>query len=208
MQTLLFQMEPQDGHEEFYFAHVAALRPLLAQQQGLLFIQRYKSLSRPNLILSHSLWRNEASIAQWRANKDHQTSQAAGRYKHFKDYRISISKALFWHSNQDEQEHWHIENTHPNSTQTEPGGTANRFVSIIRHTRLPTSDDTDNYKSVSETDSFLSVSEFSEQEAGDEQCLAAQSDKGTISVVLASVSRDYGMHDRAEAPQTFNPVEH
>ena len=106
MQALLFELKPREGHEEHYFRHAAALRPLLAQQEGLNYIDRFRSLSRPGVILSHSLWRDEASLAKWRTNRRHHRSQAAGRDEHFEDYRLRISHVLAHASRGQEEKHW------------------------------------------------------------------------------------------------------
>jgi len=201
MLTLLFEMTPRDGHEENYFDHVAVLRPILAQHQGLLFIQRYKSLSRPGVILSHQLWRDEASIIRWRSDKDHHTSQIAGRYKHFTDYRIRVSRVLYFYTEQDDQKSWNTDDV-----RADANNKADRFVTIVRSSSLPTSVHGEVFESVSETNSFLCLSESSEPESGHKQCLAAQTNNDSISVAMARVSRDYGMQERTEAPQHFKPV--
>ena len=90
MQALLFEMKPRDGHEDHYFRHAERLRPFLLQQEGLIFIERFKALAQPGVILSHSLWRDEASIAKWRTDQEHHKSQTAGRLQHFEDYRIPL----------------------------------------------------------------------------------------------------------------------
>jgi len=199
MQTLLFEMKPRDGHEKQYFSHVNSLRPILLQQQGLLFVERYKSTTRPDVILSHSLWRDEASMARWRSNKDHQHSQHAGRYKHFEDYRIRISQALYCYSEKDDNNSWAVD-----VSQAEPTETNNRFVTIIRSRAAPNIACEETYKSVTDANSFLSTTKFSTYEAGLQHCLNAQIETGTLSAVFAQVSRDYGMHDRAEAPPSLN----
>ena len=94
MHTLLFEVQPRAGHEDHYFAHATRLRPLLDAHPGLLFIDRFKSLVRPNIILSHSHWQDEASLARWRTDAQHRRSQAAGRNQHFEDYRIRISRVV------------------------------------------------------------------------------------------------------------------
>ena len=59
MLALFFEVRPrEDGGWERYLAIAAGLRPVLAKQEGLLFIDRYRSLTRPGTILSHSLWRD------------------------------------------------------------------------------------------------------------------------------------------------------
>jgi len=201
MRTLLFEMKPRDGHEEHYFAHVKRLRPIVTKQQGLLFIERYKSLHRSGVILSHSLWRDENSMAQWRCNKEHLKSQRAGRDKHFEDYRIRISRSLYVHGTAvGEEEQISLNHTKQKNNPSD------RIITIIRSSNLSLIDCLENYesiesyKSVTQTNSFLSVMEFSEQALGYEQCVAALAEKSTMSTILASVSRDYGMHDRSEAP--------
>ena len=60
MLALFFEVCPRaDGGWDRYLAIAAGLRPLLAEQEGLLFIDRYRSLLRPGTILSHSLWRGD-----------------------------------------------------------------------------------------------------------------------------------------------------
>jgi len=201
MQALLFEMKPRDGHEEHYFTHAAALRPILMQHEGLLFIERYKSLTRPGVILSHSLWRDEASIARWRSNQDHHKSQIAGRYKHFEDYRIRISHALEHHTETGHQEQWAMAGMYADESNA-----VDRYITIIRSRTRPETDQGDVFESVSDANSFLGIADFVEQEAGRASLVNAQDDD-TISSVLAKVSRDYGMYDRAEAPQYFKPIE-
>lgn len=201
MQALLFEMKPHDGHEDHYFRHAAALRPILMQHEGLAFIERYKSLSRPGVILSHSLWRDEASIARWRTNQNHHSSQMAGRYKHFADYRIRISHALQYFTGPGHQEQWGTTGMYADASST-----VDRTITIIRSSRVPNSGQGEIFESVSETSSFLSVSSFTAQETGHEKFMHALNDDSTLSAILARVSRDYGMYERAEAPQYFRPI--
>jgi len=202
MQALLFEMKPHDGHEEHYFRHAAALRPILMQHEGLSFIERYKSLSRPGVILSHSLWRDEASITRWRTNQNHHQSQTAGRYKHFEDYRIRIAHALQTLNEHGGQEQWGTAGMYADASSA-----ADRYITIIRSNRVPKAALGEAFESVSETGSFLSVAEFSAQEAGQRTFTEALNDDNTLSAILARMSRDYGMYERAEAPQYFRPVE-
>lgn len=202
MQALLFEMKPREGHEDHYFRHAATLRPLLMRQDGLIFIERFKSLSRPNLILSHSLWRDEASIARWRTDTEHQKSQTAGRYKHFEDYRIRISHVLQYSEPGAQDKAWGKEGAY-----SDPASTPDRFITIIRTKQMPVTDVGEVFESVTETGSYLSVGDVAREDDGRAKITAAQSDASLLSALLSRVSRDYGMYDRAEAPQYFKPVE-
>lgn len=91
---LFFEVDPLPGHSDRYFDLAAALRPELDKNPGLIFIDRYKSIDRPNLVLSHSLWESEESLVAWRQHGQHRAIQKAGREQHFWDYRIRIGRVL------------------------------------------------------------------------------------------------------------------
>ena len=202
MQALLFEMPPRPGHEDHYFSHAARLRPILMQHDGLAFIERYKSQSRPNLILSHSLWRDEASIARWRTDRDHHNSQTAGRYRHFEDYRIRIGHVLQMHVQAAEFREWD-----KTGLYNDPKVTSDRYIAIIRTSKQPNREQGETFGSVTETDSFLTILEVASEDEGQTVISSARNDKNVTSALLARVSRDYGMYDRTEAPQYFRPVE-
>src|SRR5450432_2078029 len=94
MLALLFEVTPKrDGYQR-YLDIAAALRPALDKHDGFLFIDRYRSLSKPETILSHSLWRDEASLAAWRTFESHHHAQVAGRDHVFADYRLRIAQVV------------------------------------------------------------------------------------------------------------------
>tara|TARA_R110002049_G_scaffold282367_1_gene462190 strand:- start:111 stop:869 length:759 start_codon:yes stop_codon:yes gene_type:complete len=202
MQALLFEMTPREGHEDLYFSHAAKLRPILLQQEGLIHLERFKSQSRPEVILSHSLWRDEAAIARWRTNAEHHKSQTAGRYQHFADYRIRVAHVLQRHVQQEPMQEWGSVGFY-NEAQTRP----DRFILIVRTLKQPQHADGEVFASVTEADSFLILQEVSSEQAGRDQVRDAQGNADVQSAILSRVSRDYGMHDRTEAPQYFKPVE-
>ncbi len=64
MLALFFEVCPRaDSGWDRYLAIAAGLWPLLAEQEGMLFIDRYRSLLRPGTILSDSIWHDEAALA-------------------------------------------------------------------------------------------------------------------------------------------------
>ena len=48
----------------------------------------------PGRILSLSLWRDEAAIAQWRNMEAHRHAQAKGRSDIFSDYRLRVADVV------------------------------------------------------------------------------------------------------------------
>jgi heme-degrading monooxygenase HmoA len=91
---LFFEVIPREGHAQHYFELAAALKPELERSGGVLFIDRYTSTSRPDVILSHQWWEDEESLVRWRQNTQHRAIQRAGREQHFADYRLRIGPAV------------------------------------------------------------------------------------------------------------------
>ncbi|GFE49677.1 antibiotic biosynthesis monooxygenase [Roseobacter cerasinus] len=198
MHALLFEMEPRSGHEGHYFKHAEALRPLLAQHAGLLFIERFKSISRPKMILSHSHWRDEASLAKWRSDPDHHRSQTAGRNKHFSDYRLRISHVLKMMRQDTDPEIWSAEGAYTNVDATPA-----RFLTIVASKGSPVDLGGECFHSVTADENFLCVTNAATRDHGDELIAKAMMNPNASSAMLALVSRDYSMFERAEAPQYF-----
>jgi heme-degrading monooxygenase HmoA len=92
---LFFEVTPLDDHAASrYFELAAFLRPELEKSGGVLFIDRYASLERPGVILSHQWWEDEKALVRWRQHGPHRSIQRAGREQHFRDYRLRIGPAI------------------------------------------------------------------------------------------------------------------
>jgi heme-degrading monooxygenase HmoA len=91
---LFFEVIPRDGHASRYFDLAAVLKPELDRNGGVLFIDRYASLDRPDVLLSHQWWDSEEALLRWREHAQHRAIQRAGREQHFSDYRIRIGRAV------------------------------------------------------------------------------------------------------------------
>lgn len=82
---------PGDAQAE-YLDLAAELRPLLADLDGFISIERFQSLTTPGKVLSLSFWRDEAAVAAWRNLPQHRRVQSAGRDHVFADYRLRIAE--------------------------------------------------------------------------------------------------------------------
>ena len=92
---LFFEVVPlDDGHASRYFELAAFLRPELDKSGGVLFIDRYTSLDRPGVILSHQWWEDEEALVRWRQHSQHRSIQRMGREQHFRNYRLRIGPAI------------------------------------------------------------------------------------------------------------------
>jgi heme-degrading monooxygenase HmoA len=90
---LFFEVTPRDaGHASRYFELAAALKPELDRNGGVLFADRYTSLDRQGVVLSHQWWEDEEALIRWRQHTQHRAIQRAGREQHFSDYRIRIGR--------------------------------------------------------------------------------------------------------------------
>ncbi len=94
MIAVIFEVRPAEGRRQQYFDIAGALRPLIAQVEGFVSIERFESLSEPGKILSLSFFRDEAAVAKWRGLEAHRSAQAKGRGGIFQDYRLRIAGVI------------------------------------------------------------------------------------------------------------------
>ena len=95
LKGLFFEVNPRLGHSKRYLSYVEKLRSELAKYSGLVWLNRYQTLSDDFSLLSYQLWFNEKSIENWRNNKMHRLAQEAVIKTHFKDYRIRVGERIY-----------------------------------------------------------------------------------------------------------------
>lgn len=91
MIAVIFEVEPAEGARQAYLDLAAELRPLLAEIEGFISIERFESLSDPGKLLSLSFWRDEAAVSAWRHMEPHRAAQRLGRAEVFQDYRLRVA---------------------------------------------------------------------------------------------------------------------
>lgn len=94
MIAVIFEVQARPGQQQAYLDAAAMLRPLLAQVDGFISIERFESLTTPGKILSLSFWRDEQAVAAWRQLEQHRGVQAAGRQSIFADYRLRVASVV------------------------------------------------------------------------------------------------------------------
>ena len=94
MLAVIFEVVPRQGRKQAYLDAAAALRPLLAEVDGFISVERFQSLTDPDKLLSLSFWRDEAAVAQWRNIERHRQTQQVGREQAFADYRLRVAGVL------------------------------------------------------------------------------------------------------------------
>lgn len=199
---LFFEVTPRPGHEQAYFDIAAGLRPELDKNPGLLFIDRFKSLTTPRIILSHSHWRDEASLAGWRTQAKHHVAQVAGRQQHFEDYRLRIAQRI-WEWRPDAG----IGRGSTDNSYNDPQLQPERFlIAATATSEAACGRDGEVLSSVYRDNEFILLKAAASLAEGLVLAEALSAAGQMTSVRLFLVSRDYGMYDRREAPQYYPPV--
>ena len=197
MHALLFEVLPKPEGRARYFEIAARLRPLLDENPGLLFIDRYESLTRPGVILSHSLWRDEASLARWRSNETHYGAQCVGRRQLFEDYRLRIGMVI---------EEWTPKSGRSSGSEEGAYNDATAvprryFATVASHGAPVEIEGFEQFRSVYRPEESIAVGTLDRREDFDAIVARVGTAQSVSSVRAALVSRDYGMHERSEAPQ-------
>ena len=199
---LFFEVTPRPGHEQAYFDIAAGLKPQLDKNSGLMFIDRFKSLTRSRVVLSYSHWRDEASLAAWRTDAKHHAAQVAGRQQHFEDYRLRIAQLVCeWLPESG------LRQLDTNNAYNDPALRPERFlIAGTSSSQIEADAESDVLASVYREREYI-VLRPALSFADGKGSLDRLSRTGAMtSVRLFLISRDYGMHERTEAPQYYPPV--
>lgn len=94
MIAVIFEVKPRLYKQDAYLEEAERLRPLLAQMDGFISVERFASLSSPGKILSLSYWRDEDAVKRWRENAEHRVTQTAGRDSIFAEYRLRVAQVV------------------------------------------------------------------------------------------------------------------
>ncbi|VEB97813.1 Antibiotic biosynthesis monooxygenase [Cedecea lapagei] len=94
MIAVIFEVLPAEDNYNRYLELAAELKPLLAEIEGFISIERFQSLSEPGKILSLSFWRDEDAVQQWRNRELHRSVQQQGRSAIFTDYRLRVASVI------------------------------------------------------------------------------------------------------------------
>lgn len=94
MIAVIFEVWPAEGRREPYLALAARLRADLERIDGFVSVERFESLTNPGKLLSLSVFRDEAALAEWRRLPSHRAAQEAGRGYYFSDYRLRVASVL------------------------------------------------------------------------------------------------------------------
>lgn len=94
MIAVIFEVFPKKKNKQEYLEIAANLKPMLANFDGFISIERFASMQDSTKILSLSFWKDEKSIEKWRNEIMHRKGQASGLHHIFSDYRIRVGNII------------------------------------------------------------------------------------------------------------------
>jgi len=205
MIALFFEVETRPGHADHYLDLAASLRPALDAMGGCLFIDRFRSLSRENLLLSYQIWQDEGALTAWRVHHHHHAVQKTGRERVFSDYRIRIAQVV--HEARPGKPIWQPERRTPYNDPARRRPTY-LVAAESKHSAPPieTEWSHDSFESVYRDGYYAHLIDLPDHQSGLEFGPRLFADPTTEYFRVLEVMRDYGMYDRAEAPQYYAPV--
>ncbi|MCG9731896.1 antibiotic biosynthesis monooxygenase [Shewanella sp. Isolate13] len=94
MIAVIFEVQVAEGKTTEYLDIANEIRPLLAEIEGFISIERFQSLTNEGKVLSLSFWRDEEAIKEWRCLEGHRLAQSKGRNSVFESYRLRVAGVI------------------------------------------------------------------------------------------------------------------
>jgi heme-degrading monooxygenase HmoA len=204
MRALLFEVLPAQGQYDNYLAIAASLKPELDALGGCLFLDRFKSRQRPSIVLSHQIWRDEAAMTAWRVHHPHHQAQSKGRTKVFENYRLTVGDVV-----REENVGAPAWIAAGRSTYVQASTRKPRFVilaeSISATFDAPGGIAVETFTSITRENEHMHVLRTPDWSTALEITEQCSTGGPAYRYRICEVDREYGMLDRAEAPQYFPP---
>ena len=195
MFIVLFEVEPRPERWDDYLHYAAGLRPELERIDGFLENRRFRSRRHDGRLLSLSLWRDEKALVRWRSHGGHHAIQAKGRSEVFRDYHLRVGEVV-------RDAGVALPQMRFDETQAGNGRAASVVESPLVEGPPAGVDglvDWDMFDGITDPSGRLLLLSWRDAAA-----MQAWLPEGGARRCDVRVVRDYGMGDRAEAPQ-FHP---
>ena len=92
MFAVIFEVNPKPEQWDAYLGYARSLRPELERIDGFIDNERFSSLRRQGWVLSLSIWRDEKAVVRWRTAGHHHEIQHKGRTEVFRDYHLRVGE--------------------------------------------------------------------------------------------------------------------
>jgi heme-degrading monooxygenase HmoA len=216
MFAVIFEVNPRPEQWEAYLGYAKALRPELERIDGFIDNERFSSLRRPGWLLSLSTWRDEKAVIRWRTAAHHHEIQQKGRVAVFRDYHLRVGEIVA-----DNQLLAGESLREQRFDETAASGklialseafledlSAPDAAKVAARLRAPDQRlspglvDHDVFESINKPGKFILLASWRDTAAAE----GSPTPPAGIRHRRIRVIRDYGMFDRAEAPQYHPPV--
>jgi heme-degrading monooxygenase HmoA len=187
MFAVAFEVLPSETGYQQYLDIAAALKPKLEMMDGFLSVERFKSVKNPGWILSLSWWRDEAALVRWRAHGEHHAAQIQGRRSVFSDYRLRVVQV--------------VADGHAVPPERSPA--QQPLVGFWEYPQMHETQGGKLYESLAHADKCIALFDFADPESALTWHTASIARTPHALVRCCAVQRDYGMFERAQAPQHF-----
>ena len=218
MFAVIFEVNPKPEQWDAYLGYAKMLRRELQQIDGFVDNERFSSQRRRGWVLSLSTWRDEKAVIRWRTGARHHDVQQKGRTEVFGDYHLRVGEIIA--DNQlpagqvlSEQRLDEtaaaakliaLSDAAPQGLPAEPdAGTVAAQLGEL-DTADPGLVEWDVFESIVQPGKFILLTSWRDSAAARNWPNAPFA--GKIRHRRVRVIRDYGMFDRAEAPQYYPPV--
>jgi len=217
--AVIFEVKPSEAGRTEYLSQAAALRPLLDEVDGFMTIERFRSMSREGWILSLSTWADDAAVASWRSRPRHHEAQAKGRSGVFEDYRLRVAHALLDSGVGEDRQP-----IYP-SAYKDPSRRPIAYIGLVEIDGPPPLDldpllrvqfrrgKAEAFSSLTNPGKTAHLVDLSSLKAAQSWRTAVERKSSSgpsglpaLRVRVLEVLRDYGMFERAEAPQYHKPA--
>jgi len=186
--AVVFEVCPRPGHWDDYLGHAAILRPEVLKIDGFIANERFASRTAPGWLVSLSIWRDEKAVVRWRVHAQHHEFQAKGRSEILAGYRLRVAEIV-----SDSEDAAPLPQHRFDTTEA---GDA-KFLTLAE---APVQAATP-FESITRPGHGLTVLGWPDQVAAEASLRGLPGRRRVLRVI-----RDYGLHDRAEAPTYFPPV--
>jgi len=213
MFAVIFEVQPKHDRWEDYLALAGSLRPELEKIDGFIANDRFVSRRREGRVLSLSVWRDEKAVIRWRTLARHHHAQARGRTEIFADYHLRVGEITADN---------HLPSAHgllqQRLDETEIAAAKLVTISELTGRQPPPADlavelglpkagaegliDHESFAGINDPEKLLLLASWRDAAAAD----GWRPRHAGLRHRAVRIIRDYGMHDRREAPQYHPPV--
>jgi heme-degrading monooxygenase HmoA len=217
MFAVIFEVNPKPEQWDAYLGYAQSLRPELERIDGFIANERFSSLRREGWVLSLSIWQDEKAVIRWRTATPHHQIQHKGRGEVFRDYHLRVGEIIADNQlsggrlREERLDETRAEAKLVALSEAAPSDLPQQPDAAAVAARLGASDLAahegllawDAFVSIYQPGKFILLTSWRDTETA--AAWPGPSSEG-IRHRLVRIIRDYGMFDRAEAPQYFPPA--